>query len=97
MLMFKGFFMEQFMSMLKVFHGTIHTRVEDVLDGIHACVERVFHGTVDGRVAELEWMLSQVGAMKTELEEPPKREIQDVMASSIRSSAVDNDSDSDGY
>lgn len=89
--------MEQFMSMLKVFHGKIHACVEGVLDRIHACVERGFHGTIDGCVAELEWMLSQAGAMKTELEEPPKREIQDVMASSIRSSAVDNDSDSDGY
>ena len=42
-------------------------------------------------------MLSQTGAIKTELEEPPKREIQDVMASSVRSSAVDDDSDSDEY
>ena len=60
-------------------------------------VERIFHQTIHTAVAELEWMLSQTGAIKTELEEPPKREIQDVMASSVRSSAVDDDSDSDEY
>ncbi|XP_076438078.1 phosducin-like protein 3 [Babylonia areolata] len=47
---------------------------------------------------ELEWKLSKAGAMSTELEEPVKPEIRDVMESSIRSSAVNHDdSDSDGY
>lgn len=44
---------------------------------------------------EFEWMLSQTGAFKTDLEEPPKREIHDIMESSIRSSNINNDSDSD--
>ena len=57
-------------------------------------IEPCIVGTV---VSELEWKLSQAGAMKTELEEPPKQEIRDVMESSIRSSALDDDSDSDGY
>ncbi|KAL8582868.1 hypothetical protein ACOMHN_014091 [Nucella lapillus] len=44
---------------------------------------------------ELEWKLSQAGAMATELEEPAKAEIHDVLESSIRSSALGNDSDGD--
>lgn len=51
MLMLKGFFM----SMLTVFHGTIHASVEGVLDGIHACVERVFHGTIHVHVESFSW------------------------------------------
>nr|KAG5701304.1 hypothetical protein BaRGS_020666 [Batillaria attramentaria] len=54
-------------------------------------------GGMNLKQEELEWMLSQVGAMKTDLEEPPKREIRDVMMSSVRDSAVNDDSDSDGY
>lgn len=46
---------------------------------------------------ELEWKLSRTGAMKSELEEPPRAGIRDVMESSIRNSALDDDSDSDGY
>ena len=51
MLMLKVFFM----SMLTVFHGTIHACVEGVLDGIHACVERVFHGTIHVHVESFSW------------------------------------------
>jgi hypothetical protein len=40
-------------------------------------------------------MLSQIGAFKTDLEEPAKREIHDVMQSSIRSSNINRDDDSD--
>lgn len=40
-------------------------------------------------------MLAKAGAMTTELEEPPKREINDVMNSAIRGSRIDNDSDDD--
>ena len=40
-------------------------------------------------------MLSQVGAVKSELEENPRKEIKDVMTSAIRT-ADDEDSD-DGY
>ena len=48
--------------------------------------------------SELEWMLSKAGAMTTDIEEPKKAEIHDVMESSIRSSARNYDSDdSDGY
>ena len=41
---------------------------------------------------ELEWMLSQVGAVKTELEGPPKRQVRDMMDIAVKQSAIDNDS-----
>ncbi|ELU02044.1 hypothetical protein CAPTEDRAFT_202604 [Capitella teleta] len=44
---------------------------------------------------ELEWMLGQIGAVPTTLEENPRKEVKDVMTSGIRS-AVEEDSD-DGY
>lgn len=47
---------------------------------------------------EFEWMISQTGAVKTEMEESPKRQIKDVMNIAIRESAIDrNDSDDDDY
>lgn len=46
-------------------------------------------------ISELEWMLGQVGAVPTDLEESPKKQVKDVMTSAIRS-AVEDDSD-DGY
>lgn len=47
---------------------------------------------------ELEWMLSEAGAVKTELEESPKRPVKDVMNIAIRDSAINNDnSDDDDY
>lgn len=54
-------------------------------------------GGMNLKLEGLEWMLSQTGAVKSDLEEPPKREIRDVMMSSIRDSNQANDSDSDGY
>ena len=43
-------------------------------------------------------MLSETGAIKTDLEEPPKREIKDVMNIAVRDSAINtNDSDDDDY
>lgn len=35
---------------------------------------------------ELEWKLSESGAIKTDLEENPKKPIEDVLLSSVRSS-----------
>lgn len=49
-------------------------------------------------VVELEWMLSEVGVLKTELEAPPKQEIRDVMDSALRQSGMgDDDSDEDDW
>ncbi|XP_075056343.1 phosducin-like protein 3 [Mixophyes fleayi] len=45
---------------------------------------------------ELEWKLSESGAIKTELEENPRQQIQDQLLTSIRTSnATNKDSDSD--
>ena len=46
-------------------------------------------------LSELEWKLSQAGALKTTLEENPRKEVRDVMTSSIRGAARGYDSDSD--
>ncbi len=46
---------------------------------------------------DLEWMLSESGAIKTELEEDPRkrRQIKDVMTSSLRSGGQYNRDDDD--
>lgn len=44
---------------------------------------------------ELEWKLSETGAIKTTLEGPPRQAVHDVMASSIRSATVYDDDDDD--
>ncbi|XP_045181408.2 phosducin-like protein 3 [Mercenaria mercenaria] len=46
---------------------------------------------------ELEWMLSQSGAVKTDLEEPPRPEVKDVMNIAIRESAINRDDSDDDY
>ncbi|XP_060553545.1 phosducin-like protein 3 [Ruditapes philippinarum] len=46
---------------------------------------------------ELEWMLSQTGAVQTDLEEPPKPEVKDVMNIAIRESAINRDDSDDDY
>lgn len=46
---------------------------------------------------ELEWMLSQTGAVKTDLEEPPRPEVKDVMNIAIRDSAINRDDSDDDY
>lgn len=51
-------------------------------------------GAMNLKQDELEWMLAQVGAMKTDLEENPRKEVHDVMSSAIRS-ANNDDSDDD--
>ena len=48
--------------------------------------------------SELEWMLSQTGAVNTDLEEAPWREVKDVMNIAIRDSAINRgDDDDDDY
>lgn len=44
-------------------------------------------------IVELEWKLSEVGAIQTDLEENPKKGIADMMVSSIRNVSI-YDSDS---
>ncbi|XP_055493141.1 phosducin-like protein 3 [Leucoraja erinacea] len=44
---------------------------------------------------EMEWMLSSCGAIKTELEENPRKQIEDRMMSSIKTSVPSKDSDSE--
>lgn len=48
-------------------------------------------------IPDIEWMLKQIGAVKSDMEEPPKHEIQDMMSKAVRDSVLNNDSDSDGY
>jgi len=47
---------------------------------------------------ELEWMLAETGAIETQLEQPPRKSVDDVMMSSVRHATVNyaDDSDSDG-
>lgn len=40
---------------------------------------------------ELEWMLSEIGVLKTDLESNPRKKVEDVLLSSLRGSYVDND------
>ncbi|ESO02742.1 hypothetical protein HELRODRAFT_157163 [Helobdella robusta] len=42
---------------------------------------------------ELEWMLSDAGAIKTDLEERPRKETHDVLTSSLKSTNYDDDDD----
>jgi len=52
-------------------------------------------GGMNLKLNDLEWMLAQVGALKTELEEKPRPQVHDVMASSIRQSNMNNDDSDD--
>ncbi|CAB1347142.1 unnamed protein product [Coregonus sp. 'balchen'] len=55
-------------------------------------------GGMNLKVEELEWRLSESGAVKTDLEENPKKQIEDKLMSSIRSTLPtrkDSDSDED--
>ncbi|XP_034059504.1 phosducin-like protein 3 [Gymnodraco acuticeps] len=57
-------------------------------------------GGMSLKVEELEWRLSESGAVKTELEENPRKEIEDKLMSSIRSSLPsrkDSDSEDEDY
>jgi len=46
---------------------------------------------------KLEWMLANVGAIKSDIEKPEQPEIKDVMNIAIRESRIDNDSDDSDY
>lgn len=50
-------------------------------------------GGINLKMDELEWMLSETGAIKTDMEEKPRPEVHDVLMSSIRTTTVDDDSD----
>ncbi|XP_033472039.1 phosducin-like protein 3 [Epinephelus lanceolatus] len=57
-------------------------------------------GGMNLKVEELEWRLSESGAVKTDLEENPKKQIEDKLMSSIRSSLPtrkDSDSEDEDY
>ena len=43
--------------------------------------------------SDLEWMLGQLGAIPSELEENPRKQINDVMESTIRSTTTQGDDD----
>ncbi|OBS66026.1 hypothetical protein A6R68_05433, partial [Neotoma lepida] len=62
-------------------------QIEGKFIGIIEC------GGINLKVEELEWKLSEVGAIQTDLEENPKKGIADVMVSSIRNISI-YDSDS---
>ena len=46
---------------------------------------------------DLEWMFGQVGAIASELEENPRKQIHDVMQSTIRSTTQGGDDDEDDW
>uniref|UniRef100_A0A8D3A2C0 Phosducin-like protein 3 n=1 Tax=Scophthalmus maximus TaxID=52904 RepID=A0A8D3A2C0_SCOMX len=57
-------------------------------------------GGMNLKLEELEWRLSESGAVKTDLEENPKKQIEDKLMSSIRSSLPtrkDSDSEDEDY
>jgi hypothetical protein len=53
----------------------------------------VVFGGINLKMDELEWMLSETGAINTDMEEKPRPEVHDVLMSSIRTTTVDDDSD----
>lgn len=48
-------------------------------------------GNMNFKADELEWMLSQVGVLKTDLECNPRKQVQDVLLSSLRTAYSGND------
>ena len=44
---------------------------------------------------DLEWLLKSVGAVQSEMTEPPRKEVHDVMMSSIRQAATREDDNDD--
>jgi len=54
-------------------------------------------GGMNLKLDDLEWMLAQVGAVSTELEEKPRPEVHDVMASAIRQSNYNDDGSDDDW
>ena len=47
--------------------------------------------------SELEWMLAQTGAVESDLEESPRKQVHDVMTTSVRNTANHSDSDDDDW
>ena len=44
---------------------------------------------------DLEWLLKSVGAVQSEMTEPPRKEVHDVMMSSIRQATTGEDDNDD--
>ncbi|XP_074085499.1 phosducin-like protein 2 isoform X2 [Macrotis lagotis] len=65
-------------------------QIEGKFIGIIGC------GGLNLKLEELEWKLAQVGAIQTDLEENPKKQIVDVMISSIRNTSIYDDSNGSG-
>uniref|UniRef100_F7BBC6 Phosducin domain-containing protein n=1 Tax=Monodelphis domestica TaxID=13616 RepID=F7BBC6_MONDO len=51
-------------------------------------------GGINLKLEELEWKLAEVEAIRTDLEENPKKQVVDMMASSIRNTSIYDDSNS---
>lgn len=54
-------------------------------------------GGMNLKVDDLEWMLKQAGAVKSNMEANPRKGVDDVMASSLRRGNHDDDDDDDDY
>ncbi|XP_012496547.1 PREDICTED: phosducin-like protein 2 [Propithecus coquereli] len=63
-------------------------QIEGKFIGIIEC------GGINLKLEELEWKLAEVGAIQTDLEENPKKDIVDMMVSSIRNTSIYDDSNS---
>ena len=48
-------------------------------------------GNLNFKADELEWMLAEIGVLKTDLECNPRRQVQDVLLTTLRSAYTDND------
>lgn len=69
-------------------------RVSFVFFSLLPCV----HGSLVSLCTELEWKISESGAIKTDLEENPRKQIQDQLMSSVRacvSAREESDSEED--
>ncbi|XP_061440136.1 phosducin-like protein 2 isoform X1 [Rhineura floridana] len=59
--------------------------IKGKLIGIREC------GGTKLTVEELEWKLAEIGALKTDLEENPRKEVVDMMTSSLRNASINDD------
>lgn len=55
----------------------------------------IVFGGMNFKCDELEWMLSQVGVLKTDLEEDPRKAVSDEMTRAMKQSRITTDSDDD--
>jgi len=58
-------------------------------------VGKLAFGGMNCKQDDLEWMLFQIGAVKSEMEEKPRKEINDVLNSAIKQSTYNSNSDDD--